>query len=179
VPGHRSVAGSIKQMSREQLVDAYLRGAISRRRLIRGLVAAGVSLAAANAYSYLVPERVAASPGSYNLSDEAQPPASPPPPPPRPDRATARRGPALTLQASRSGRRVRATVSSDEAADFVVSAVTKSGALATKSFRLGSAGTRKLTLRLPQDAPRRIGVVARATDDAGLSSKAQVSLNAR
>lgn len=165
-------------MSREQLVDAYLRGEITRRVLIRRLVAAGVSVTAAVAYSYLVPERVAASPGSYNLSDEKQPPAPPPPPPPSPVRATARRGPALTLQASRSGRRVRATVSSDEAADFVVSAVTGSGALATRTFRLASAGTKVLTLHLPKGAPRRIAVVARARDGAGLSSKVQVSLSA-
>jgi hypothetical protein len=166
-------------MSREQLVDAYLRGEISRRVLIRRLVAAGVSLTAAVAYSYLAPDRVIASPGSYNLSDETQPSPSPPPPPPHPDRATARRGPALTLQASRSSGRVRAKVSSDEAANFVVSAVTRSGALATKSFRVRSAGTKSLTLRLPQGAPRRIAVVARATDDAGLSSKVQVTLGAR
>src|SRR4051794_15386605 len=139
---------------REQLVDAYLRGEISRRGFIRALVVAGVSLGAATAYSYLVPQRAAAAGGSYDLSDEAEPTsASPPPPPPKPRRATARKPPAITLQASRSGRRVRVTVSTDEAADFVVSAVNGAARLATRSFRLGSAATKTLTLQLPSGAP--------------------------
>jgi hypothetical protein len=162
---------------REQLVDAYLRGEISRRGFIRALVAAGVSLGAATAYSYLVPQRAAAAGGSYDLSDEAEPTtASPPPPPPKPRRATARKPPAITLQASRSGRRVRVTVSTDEAANFVVSAVNGAARLATRSFRLGSAGTKTVTLQLPSGAPSRIVVVARATDSAKLSSRARVVL---
>ena len=164
-------------MSSEQLVDAYLRGEISRRAFIRGLVAAGVSLGAATAYSYLVPQRARAAGGSYSLSDEPQKSgANPPPPAPKPNRATSRSGPAITLQASRRRRRVGATVSSDEVADFVVSAVAKSDTLATKSFTLASAGARKLKLRLPRGAPHRLDVVARATDDAGQSSTAPTKL---
>ena len=162
---------------RELLVDAYLRGEISRRSFIRALLAAGVSLSAATAYSYLVPQRAAAAGGSYDLSDEGEPTtASPPPPPPKARRATARKPPAITLQASRAGRRVRATVSSDEAAAFVVSATAGAARLATKSFRLGSAATKTVTLQLPSGAPSRIAVVARATDSARLSSRARVVL---
>src|SRR3954471_16368997 len=162
---------------REQLVDAYLRGEISRRGFIRALVAVGVSLSAATAYSYLVPQRAGAAGGSYDLSDEAEPgTASPPPPPPKPRRATKLKPPAVTLQASRSGRQVRATVSSDEPARFVISAVNGASRLATESFRLASAGTKTVTLRLPSGAPSKIVVVARATDSARLSSRARVVL---
>jgi hypothetical protein len=161
--------------------SSYLRGEISRRRFIRALVAAGVSLGAATAYSYLVPQRAAAAGGTYDLSDEADPTsASPPPPPPKPSRATARSGPAITLEASRARRTVRASVSSDEAASFVVSATAGAARLATKSFRLGFAATKtvklQLQLQLPSGAPSRIAVVARATDSAGLSSRARVGL---
>jgi hypothetical protein len=156
---------------REQLVDAYLRGEISRRRFIRGLVAAGVSLGAATAYSYLVPSRAAAAGGSYDLQDEGEPDeAPPPPPPPKPRRATRRKRPAITLEAARAGRQVRATVSSDEAARFVVSAVNGTKQLATKSFKLRRAGTKTVDLQLPSGAPSRIAVVARATDSANLTS---------
>jgi hypothetical protein len=162
---------------REQLVDAYLRGEISRRGFIRALVAVGVSLGAATAYSYLVPQRAAAAGGSYDLSDEGEPGAEPPPPaPPKPRRATRRKPPAVTLEAARSGRQVRATVSSDEAATFVVSAVNGASRLATTSFKRKSAGKTTVKLQLPAGAPSRIAVVARATDSAGLSARARVVL---
>lgn len=43
-------------MSKEHLVEAYLSGELSRRRFIRGLIAAGVSTAAAGAYAQISPE---------------------------------------------------------------------------------------------------------------------------
>jgi hypothetical protein len=47
-------------MSREQLVEAYLRGEISRRVFIRRLAATGMSLSAAIAYSQIRPDIAAA-----------------------------------------------------------------------------------------------------------------------
>jgi hypothetical protein len=50
-------------MSREELVTAYLDGRLSRRTLIRRLVAAGVSVGAAVSYAHLLhPERAHARP---------------------------------------------------------------------------------------------------------------------
>jgi hypothetical protein len=49
-------------MSREELVQAYLSGGLSRRMFIRRLVAGGVSLGAAVSYAHLLtPERASAS----------------------------------------------------------------------------------------------------------------------
>ena len=61
-------------MSRHELVDAFLEGRISRRTLIRRLVAGGVSAGAAVSYAHvLAPERAAAgfTPGGdhYPLVD--------------------------------------------------------------------------------------------------------------
>jgi len=165
-------------MSREQLVDAYLRGEISRRAFIRRLVAAGVSVGAAVAYSYLMPQRTAAAPGSYSLADEVEPtPATPAPPQPDPGPAPPDAPPAITLNAAVARRGVRATVSSDEAAGFLVALIAGKRTLASSSFRLRSAGVRTVTLRLPRRSPRRVTVVARATDGAGTSSTARVSLS--
>ena len=50
-------------MSKELLVEAYLRGDISRRQFIRRLVAAGVSMAAALAYAEMNPELARADRG--------------------------------------------------------------------------------------------------------------------
>lgn len=51
-------------MSRDELVAAYGKGAVSRRAFIRGLVASGVSLSAATAYSVaLRPSEAAAQSG--------------------------------------------------------------------------------------------------------------------
>ncbi len=47
-------------MSNDELVSAYVEGAISRRTLIRRLVAAGVSLGAATAYAHHLAPRAAA-----------------------------------------------------------------------------------------------------------------------
>ena len=50
-------------MSREELVNAYLEGRVSRRTLIRRLVAGGVSTGAAISYAQmLAPQRAAAAP---------------------------------------------------------------------------------------------------------------------
>ena len=49
-------------------------------------------------------------------------------------------------------------------------------AMMEKSFKLRRAGTKTVTLQLPAGAPSRIGVVARATDSANLSSRARVVL---
>ena len=38
-------------MSKEELVEGYAKGIISRRNFIRGMVAAGVTLASANTYA--------------------------------------------------------------------------------------------------------------------------------
>lgn len=49
-------------MSRDELVDAYLQGRISRRTLVRRLVAAGVTTGAAVSYAHLLaPERAGAA----------------------------------------------------------------------------------------------------------------------
>jgi hypothetical protein len=61
-------------MSREELVEAYLDGKISRRIFIRRLVAAGVSLGAAAAYSDLLMGSAAA------VTPKASPNEHPPPP---------------------------------------------------------------------------------------------------
>ena len=50
-------------MSKEQLVDAYLHGDLTRRRFIQRLVAAGVSVSAAVAYAQISPELAEAKPG--------------------------------------------------------------------------------------------------------------------
>lgn len=55
-------------MSQEQLVEAYIEGRIGRRTFIRRLVAAGVSLSAAVAYTHLLqpaPARAAHTPNLY------------------------------------------------------------------------------------------------------------------
>jgi len=111
-------------MSKEQLVDAYLRGEISRRAFIRRLVAGGVSVSAAVAYSFLTPQRAWTSPGSYNLADEVEPaPAVPSPPQPNFGPTPRHMPPAITLDVARARRGVQATVSSDEAARFVVAVI--------------------------------------------------------
>jgi hypothetical protein len=43
-------------MSKEHLVEAYLRGEVSRRQFIKRLVAAGVSMTAALAYAEMSPQ---------------------------------------------------------------------------------------------------------------------------
>jgi hypothetical protein len=43
-------------MSKEELVDAYVNGEISRRSFVRRLVAGGVSLTAAIAYAQMDPQ---------------------------------------------------------------------------------------------------------------------------
>ncbi|UJA20608.1 hypothetical protein HJD18_10585 [Thermoleophilia bacterium SCSIO 60948] len=56
-------------MSNEELVNAYAQGRISRRTMIQGLVAAGVSAGAAVSYAHLLaPERARA--GSRGFADE-------------------------------------------------------------------------------------------------------------
>ena len=168
-------------MSKEQLVDAYLRGEISRRAFIRRLVAGGVSVSAAVAYSFLTPQRGRASPGSYNLADEVEPTPAAVPSPPQPDFGPTPRHapPAITLDVARARRALQATVSSDEAASFVVAVIAGRKTLASSTFKLRSAVARTVTLRLPRRSPRRVKVVARATDGAGQSSSAQSSLSVR
>jgi hypothetical protein len=57
-------------MSREEVVSAYLDGRISRRTLIRRLVAAGVSAGAAVSYAHLLaPERATAAGDSDHYPD--------------------------------------------------------------------------------------------------------------
>ena len=54
-------------MSERDLVDAYVGGRISRRTLVRRLVAGGVSLGAAISYAHLLtPERASARPQTSN-----------------------------------------------------------------------------------------------------------------
>jgi hypothetical protein len=166
-------------MSKEALLDAYLRGEISRRRFIHGLVGAGVSLAAATAYSGLVPQRALAAGGSYDLSDETESSGSTPPPPPpkaRPAAGAHHKPPVLTLEASRRGRRVRVKVSCDEAADVVVSIVSGSSAIATKSLHLRAAAVKTLRFKLAKGAPAELKAVAKATDSAGAPSSARATI---
>lgn len=70
-------------MSREQLVDAYLGGRISRRSFVRGLVSLGVSVGAAMTYAEVMPARASAA-NMYNLSShpETAPAATPSAPSP-------------------------------------------------------------------------------------------------
>ena len=87
-------------MSRDQVVDAYLRGDLSRRLFVRRLVAVGVSLTAALAYAQMVPSSAsAAKPAATGLATGV--PARPAPGRPphgvlrrlvRPPRAARRRG---------------------------------------------------------------------------------------
>src|SRR3954451_9915887 len=70
-------------MSKEQLLESYLRGEISRRRFIHGLAAGGVSVSAITDYSGLVPQRALAASGSYDLRDETEPPPARAPAPPQ------------------------------------------------------------------------------------------------
>jgi hypothetical protein len=61
-------------MSESQLIEAYIHGGISRRVFIRGLLAAGVSVAAALAYAdTIAPSAHGATPGGagYGLSGGA------------------------------------------------------------------------------------------------------------
>ena len=48
-------------MSRDQVVEAYLRGDLSRRLFVRRLVAVGVSLTAALAYAEMAPAPASAA----------------------------------------------------------------------------------------------------------------------
>jgi hypothetical protein len=167
-------------MSKEHLLDAYLRGEISRRRFIHGLVATGVSLSAATAYSSLVPQRALAAGGSYDLKDESEPPPakSPPPPKPDPSKGARRAAPAITLQASRpKRRRVRATISCDVPADVIVAVFAGDERFGRKHFRLRSAAVKTVKVKLKRGAPRELTVVATATDAAGRPSTARVLLD--
>ena len=53
-------------MSQDELVGAYIEGAITRRTLIRRLVAAGVSLGAATAYAHHLAPKAAAKGSGLN-----------------------------------------------------------------------------------------------------------------
>jgi hypothetical protein len=57
-------------MSRQELVDAYLEGSVSRRSFVRRLVASGVTAGAAVSYAQLLaPEAEAARPRKRSISD--------------------------------------------------------------------------------------------------------------
>jgi hypothetical protein len=57
-------------MSQEELVNAYVEGRVSRRTLIRRLVAGGISLGAAVSYAHLLsPEQAAARPRLMQAPD--------------------------------------------------------------------------------------------------------------
>ena len=60
-------------MSRDQVVDAYLRGDLSRRLFVRRLVAVGVSLTAALTYAQMVPSSASAGkPAATGLAQACQ-----------------------------------------------------------------------------------------------------------
>ena len=52
-------------MSREELVEAYVEGGISRRTFVRRLVAGGVSFGAAVSYAHLLAPRAGAATGGF------------------------------------------------------------------------------------------------------------------
>lgn len=70
-------------MSRDELVNAYIDGSVSRRTFIRRLVTAGVSIGAAVSYAHLLsPDRAGASeagPDFYDkpLADQNLPSSTP------------------------------------------------------------------------------------------------------
>lgn len=107
-------------MSREQLVDAYLRGDISRRIFIRRLVAAGVSLSAAVGYAHLLtpaPAQAARVKAAADLYQHLPPPDKTPP------------SLTLTIPPRSMGRllkskRIRVQVGASEAASVTITAVT-------------------------------------------------------
>jgi hypothetical protein len=70
--------GQEGQVSREELVEAYLGGRISRRMFIRGLIAAGVSLTAAVAYSNVLGSVARATPRPRGIGDLYPPDLYPP-----------------------------------------------------------------------------------------------------
>jgi len=62
------------EMSRQELVDAYLGGALNRRAFVRRLVASGVSAGAAMSYAQvLAPQAEAAPPPKRSLIDDQYP----------------------------------------------------------------------------------------------------------
>jgi len=64
----------VTTVSRQELVSAFLDGQISRRTLIRRLIAGGVSAGAAISYAQLLaPERAAAAPGRGGFSSDQYP----------------------------------------------------------------------------------------------------------
>ena len=87
-------------MSRDQVVEAYLRGDLSRRLFVRRLVAVGVSLTAALAYAEMAPAPAsAAKPGATGIAQACLHAPAPGRPPHgvlrrlvRPPRAARRRG---------------------------------------------------------------------------------------
>ena len=182
-------------MSREQLIDSYLRGELSRRRFIRGLVAAGVSLGAAVAYAELAPEPVRAAP-PYDMATQDDPPATPSPPPPDTPgdpSAPPPAAPQLTVDVADTSLaallkgKLTVVASVDAPATVALTASSGRTLLGTAGARLTRAATVKVTIRLSSAVRRSlrkrksvpVAVLGTATDTGGRRSTATASYTAR
>jgi hypothetical protein len=129
-------------VSREQLVDAYLGGHISRRTFVRGLVSLGVSVGAALTYAEVMPARASAA-NMYNLQShpESLPSATPSAPAP-PDHDTTPPKVGLT-----AGRASRAALKSGGA--LAIGVTMSEPGTATVTALLGGKPAGKATLNVP------------------------------
>jgi hypothetical protein len=153
-------------MSREQLVETYLRGEISRRVFMRRLVAAGVSLGAAAAYAQLAPERARAAHVAYHMDEDLggspattqpqtfQPLPSPLLLPPVPRVTTLMVG-GVTLATLRN-RGLRVSLASEGPATVLVDLFLGRSRLMRGTLRFRSRGRRTATFRLPFRARLRL-----------------------
>ena len=168
-------------MSREDLIDAYVSGEISRRTFIRRLAAAGVSLAAAGAYAQLLgtdDAQAARAPrdGFYEpvhggFYDSANPAAKSDPPQGRPADGLkpAAGNPAgtlsvedFTLADAFRARRLYVDVTGDRPVAITLSAATsakgrrRGARLASTRASLPAAGGKNIALRLSRTAALRL-----------------------
>jgi hypothetical protein len=182
-------------MSRDQLIEGYLRGEISRRRFIRGLVASGVSLGAAIAYGELAPEPVRAAP-PYDMATQDDPPATPSPPPPDTPvdpPAPPPAAPQLTVDVADTSLapllkgKIAVVAGVDAPATVAVTASSGRTQLGTVSAPFTRAGASTLTIKLSSSVRRslrrrksvRVAILGTATDAGGRRSTAATSYTAR
>jgi hypothetical protein len=174
-------------VSREQLVDAYLRGEISRRVFVHRLVALGVSLGAAVTYAEVMPARARAA-DMYNLTSHPEtPPSASPSLPSPPDHDTTppsvgiTAGPASRSSLARGGSLgIAVTLSEPGTANIsVMIGGRRSGATKLNLPRGGSAHT---ALKLTRSGRRAVAhhrsltLVVVAVDLAGNSTRRALSV---
>ncbi len=174
-------------MSREQLVDAYLRGEISRRTFVRRLVDLGVSLGAAMTYAEVMPARASAA-DQYALSNnpETAPTASPSKPSP-PDHDT--KSPTVGLTAGSahksslaSGGGLGFSVSLSEPGSATVSALFGKTTVGKANVNLPHGGSRHSSIKLTRSGRRQVSkhssitLSVKALDNAGNPAHKSISV---